>query len=39
MILRGYCIEEESDNPGISELLRENLPDHRRDGAAVLADG
>jgi ATP-dependent Lhr-like helicase len=25
MILRGYCIEEESDNPGISELLRENL--------------
>jgi len=25
MILRGYCIEEESDNPGISELLCENL--------------
>src|ERR1019366_8571543 len=25
MILRGYCIEEESDTPGISELLRENL--------------
>jgi ATP-dependent Lhr-like helicase len=25
MILRGYCIEEESNSPGISELLRENL--------------
>jgi ATP-dependent Lhr-like helicase len=25
MILRGYCIEEESNDPGISELLRENL--------------
>jgi len=25
MILRAYCIEEESDDPGISELLRENL--------------
>jgi ATP-dependent Lhr-like helicase len=25
MILRGYCIEEESNNPGISELLRENI--------------
>jgi ATP-dependent Lhr-like helicase len=25
MILRGYCIEEKSSNPGISELLRENL--------------
>jgi ATP-dependent Lhr-like helicase len=25
MILRGYCIEEESNNPGISELPCENL--------------
>ena len=25
MILRAYCVEEESNSPGISELLRENL--------------